>query len=283
MSARRSPATERTVVGSVVVAIGEGQPALVDFAAREASRRSTSLRVVHATLAAPTTAAPEFGDCLGMDPAGLEGAAACHVIDEARLHVASTAPGLEASFVLRTGSVLDVVQTESRTASEVVIGQDGDLPRYWWLFDGHSTERFAARATVPVTVVPPEWHDRGGDVVLYLKDLSRCSLDLALRAAQDRSCGLEIVHVAGVGQRDAHWAARRRLIDEWSSKWPDVDVRVTVVDHGSLADAIEERATQASLLVIGVPLRLHVPWAIDHSVLRSLVLHTGVPLTLVPR
>lgn len=125
----------------------------------------------------------------------------------------------------------------------------------------------AARAVVPVVVVPAHWQARGhGRIVVGIRSFGSAGelLAHAFSSASARHATLRVVHAVEFPDRaedlvdmDSHaggsFRSGRRLLEtivrDWSAAFPDVEVELSVVS-GRAALVLADAAADADLLVI---------------------------------
>lgn len=138
---------------------------------------------------------------------------------------------------------------------------------------GATNAEVAARAVVPVVVVPAHWQARGhGRIVVGIRSFGSAGelLAHAFASASARHAALRVVHAvefpdrpedlvgtdshAGAGSHaDESVLSRRGLLEaivpDWSAAFPDVEVELSVVP-GQAALVLADAAADADLVVI---------------------------------
>ncbi|MET0821929.1 MAG: universal stress protein [Aeromicrobium sp.] len=266
----------------VVVGVAEVQERVLEEAISEARRTTAPLHVVTCW----------DQDDLGLEPDGSSEHPVSSIVeklahgaaDQVREFTATAAPELDVTYSLERGAAFDILRDEAGDAREVVVGSDGDLPRYLWMFRGAVARRLVVSSTEPTIVVPDRPVDLIGDVVLLMPSWSVDALTFALEAAQDRGCGLRIVHESdGPGtRRDERWRESCYALDIIRSLYPDVAVVVTTTAPGRLVDAAVDAAPGTCMVVVGSVPRPRLPWFLDRSLAGRLAARTSVPMAVVP-
>lgn len=245
-------------VSALPVAMGVGfddnQDAVLDYAADEAARCGTYLRLVHAYSVPPNT----IGGLYGYDIPGTYRSQGEDLLARASDRVASTNPQLPVRTVLVRGAAAGLLEKESRTAQVLVVGQDLDKPLLLRMYEGRSANHLARHSHCPVVVVPSAWQEPTGETcVIALLDRDqpdRSALDFAVAKARQRSCQVTIVHA------DLHFGhdANRQAAD-------------TILDAGA----------DASLVVIGQT-PPHRAGVVGNSLGHVMVSHATCPVAVVP-
>jgi nucleotide-binding universal stress UspA family protein len=255
---------------SIVVGV-DGSPAsgvAVSWAAAEATRRRRPLHLLHSyALLTAYAGGGTFTDLTGVETQRLESAART-VLDGAVARVRDLAPGVEVTAALHEGPAAQALVEASRTADTVVVGARGRGPLTAAVLGSVSTQ-VAMHAHAPVVVVK-EHEDLEGsrDRVVVGVDGSADSqacLGYAFEQAVSRGCALEAVHAwsthataraSGEGGEAAERMKTqgRLLLGEalagWAQKYPDVEVRRSVVAEHPVT-ALLERSEGSHLLVVG--------------------------------
>jgi nucleotide-binding universal stress UspA family protein len=272
----------------VVVGVDGSASALraVQWAAREARRRSTPLQVIGAT-----GRFGEFG--FGVTMLGSGGEA----VTAAAGTAAGAAPGIEVSERVVDGLPVPVLAAASCGAELVVLGDRG-LGGFTALAVGSVAIRLAAQANCPVVVVRGKGTVDAGPVVVGIdgSPVSEAALAFAFEAADEREVPLVAVHtwadgalvppVAPLLDWDAVEADERLLLGErlagWREKHPDVAVRRVVV-RDRPAHALIEEATDAAaqLVVVGSHGRGTAAGFVLGSVGHALLHHAPCPVAVV--
>ena len=171
---------------------------------------------------------------------------------------------------------------EASEDARLVVLERRDLSRVRRAVTRSTTSGVAARAHVPVVVVPPRWTPEaadGGPVTVAVDDAASASPVLRAALDQARTAGtvLRVVHAwwFPTAYEDlsvdpvaaAEWTERARHEIEEAlagprAEYPDVPVEIDV-SHGRPADLLLEHARHSALLVVGrhdpmVPLGSHL-------------------------
>ncbi len=249
----------------VVVGVDGSESALraVRWAADEAARRGTSLRLVTAfgwtddVIVGRHGQGAQYRDIL-LDHSRRALAAALQTARERQ-------PELTVSDELRIGSPIGTLADEARQAQLLVVGDRG-LTRVEGLIVGSVAVAMAVHAACPVVVVRgPEPRYSAGPVVVGVDStsVSEAAVAFAFQAAADRSAPLIAVHTwwdtlldqaPAVLFRDEDQAYETALLVErlagWSKKFPEVELaRVVVRDRA--VHRLVELSGQAQLVVVG--------------------------------
>src|SRR3954470_2606456 len=186
--------------------------AAVRWAAKEARRRDTTLRLLHACVFedAPRRALDDSELLLEHVHEWLRRAA-----EEAR----EWSPGVRVETSVELGLAVDVLLAESPDAALVVLGSHG-LGGLRGALIGSVALRVAAGAACPVVVVPGHRPVRTGPIVvgLDLSDSSEHALRFALDEAALLRAPVHVVH-AGTAQRDLE-----TRIASWARKYPALEI-----------------------------------------------------------
>lgn len=262
----------------------DGSPeslAAVDWAAREALRRSATLRLVHAGDQHPYGYVPFAGEAV--PPPDADRSAS--MLREVRASVTSRHPGLRVVADQVAGQPTAVLLAAE--AELLVLGSRG-LGRTAGLLLGSVALAVVARAERPVVLVragtgaadermtAPVGPATAGpyrDVVLGLDphDPDDAVLEFAFDTASRRGAALRVVH----GCRPADG------LQPWREKFPDVETTEQVV-IGTPGSHLADASRDASLVVVGrrsrpAPVGPHIG-PVTHAVLH----HAAAPVAVVP-
>jgi len=231
----------------------------VEWAAGEAHRRGVGLRLVRAfswtTADHPTGWVARYRDEM-LDVSRRQVARALRV-------AADTRPDVEAEFAVEIGAPIEVLSSEARRAQLLVLGDRG-LGEVAGLVLGSVAVSLAARGACPVVVVRGERAGADGPVVVGVdgSPVSEAALAFAFDAAAARGVDLVAVHawsptaideeLASLVEWDA--SAESAVLAErlagWGQKYPQVEVRRTVVRDGAVR-ALVTASAGAQLVVVG--------------------------------
>lgn len=272
------------------------------WAAREATRRGRSLRLLHARDRSPRGAAPIAG--------AARRTLAQRVLRQAEEHALAACPGLRLYDEQVEGPATDALVKAAGDADVLVLGSRG-LGRITGFLMGSVALGVVAKATHPVVLVRADaeaedveasdaTRTRRRDVLLGLDVAEPCDelIGFAFEAARLRRARLRVVHAwrapdpltLGPGEvglvgdplRAEEWLGfLSAVLRVWRDKYPDVDVLETVV-RGKPAGALLRAASTAELLVVGHRLtdRPRAPRTgpVTHAVLQQ----AACPVAVVP-
>ena len=293
MSAAPLPIDHSGAQRPIVVGLDGSPSALValDWAAAEARSRGCGLSLIYVhpgdryALAAMETAPREQAD---------------DIFDQALDRLAGRGFGdLDVRTALRHGLVPRVLLRASTRAPMLVVGRQG-LGRLAELVVGSTSLALAARARVPLTIVPESWDapERAYDQVLVGVDGSargEGAVEYAFALAAARRLRIVAVYVMGLPygypvdrplQADAASLDKiaaevfRSSVDLWRVKLPDVEV-TKVVDYDHPAVALARHAAGADVAVIGGRGHGRVTGMLLGSVARSVLRRMPIPVTVV--
>lgn len=238
----------------VVAGIAEKDPAVLDYALKEAERWGAPLRLVHTYIVPPSA----MGSIYGLDVPAAYRDGAEQVMKEAVEYVRSrgSATPLETDVIRGTAS--EALDRLGREARVIVIGPDAHKPWAVRLFEGHTARHLVQHATCPVVFVPDAWDPKSANgQVIALVDrvgLSNGPLRYAFDTAQRRGGHVRVVEADAPFETsadlDAHREQLSRSIERWRFWYPDVRV-VTAVLRGDLARVALNSEAGAELLVVG--------------------------------
>ena len=256
----------------VVAGVDGSESALhaVRWAAHEAARRKTSLRLVHVChlvpVRHPRQVAPPPDYRLAVLDQGR------HWLTEAEEAVRHATPNLPVTADLRDGITADLLIEESRAAQLVVLGSRG-LGGFSSLLVGSVAIALSAHGHCPIVVVRSgaavqQAHEEGPVVAgVDGTELSDEAVAFAFDAATARGAPLVAVHAWSDAEIAVAWAALPGTIDRdylqareeqvlterialWRAKFPDVAVREVVVRDRPV-HALLRHAAGAALVVVG--------------------------------
>ncbi|WIY00740.1 universal stress protein [Amycolatopsis mongoliensis] len=266
---------------AVIVGVDTSEGALraVRWAAQEAARRGTGLRLFHACAAEPG------------DESGFLSEAVTRRTRHAAKIARTAAPGLEVETDVRPGLAADLLLAESATAPLIVLGSHG-LGGLRGALVGSVALGVAAAAKCPVVVFRGHADPRGPVVVgVDSSPASEAALHFAVDAAVARGVPLVVVHA---GRRRApsiepsfadQQAEDRReleeLVADWSRKHPELEITTRVVEDLEPARALMGVAPGAQLIVVGSRGRGPVAGALPASTSNDLLGHATCPVAVV--
>jgi len=235
----------------------------VEWAAAEAQRRHTPLRIVHAS----DGEWHESRFATGARYAGVARELADAVVADARDRACEIAPGLEITTGTRIGPATPCLLEAAKDAELLVLGSRGG-GGFAGLRLGSVSQRVATHAPCPVVVVPGR-DVPSGPVAVGLGDSPAAEpvLAAAFDAAAGRGCGLTIVR--SLAEAIPSWLAEFRRADipapeertaeldrieeqlrPWRDKYPDVAAEV-VLAHDTAASSLVRASHSAQLAVVG--------------------------------
>ncbi|HUY49520.1 MAG TPA: universal stress protein [Streptosporangiaceae bacterium] len=286
-----------------VVAGTDGSPEsvrAVEWAAREAVLRETSLRIV---------AVPALPPRMSTNPATRETVAGMieqamnRALAAAASDAAEQAPDLAIETQLLAGSPASALVESARDASMLVVGSRG-AGGFSAMILGSVSRYAATHAACPVVVVREETMAAHREIVVGVRDpvQSAAALGFAFEEAALRKARLVAVHAVAwsipairphgekagaeagsgpgetVGDEDARMEA---LLAVWREKYPDVEARWEVV-HAHPGRVLAGASARADLVVLGrhAPGEAHAPGV--GSVTHSVLSHAHGPVASVP-
>lgn len=267
----------------VVVGVADRQLAALDYAAAEAIRAGSRVRIVHAYVVPPSA----MGSVYGVDVPESFRLGGQEVLDAAVHHLRAGRPALEIEPVLCRGFAPAVLESMSADARLLIMAPDTAKPWYFRMFEGRVAHRLVEHAACPVVVVPDTWtpaHDAAPVVVMIDgEDSAQGPLSFAFAAAADRGAELHVVHVDpdSAPEQDPEWQAVRRVADAWFAANPQVRGSARVVG-GDVRAAAMDVASNAGLLVLGRPHERRIPNLLMDSLAQDLVAAAGCPVAVVP-
>ncbi|MFF4986711.1 universal stress protein [Streptosporangium saharense] len=277
--------TAHVVVGT------DGSPsaeAAVGWAAEDAARRGSALRIVHIREDWRRGTPQELEETLEGEARGVLEAAA----DLAR----GRAPGLTVTTSLETGRPVEVLRREAEDAEQLVIGSRG-RGGFAGLLLGSVSLSLAGHVAVPVVVVRGEKHEEHGEVLVGFDGSpeSEAALEYAFEEAARRGARLRALHgwqlpVMAVGSiaytpliEDISGTEERlatEILTPWRERYPRVEVRQAVLfEHPVLA--LNEASATADLVVVGSRGLGGFGSAVLGSVSHGVLHHAACPVAVV--
>lgn len=256
--------------------------AAVGWAAREAERRRTFLRLVAVAGDAGTR---HLGDVGGPGyPHEVRREGARGRLAGAAARAREGAPGVRVEVELADGDPGPELVSASQGAELVVVGNSahGGLSG---LMMGSVLTMIAGRTACPLIAVRTPTSTSGAPVVIGVDDpaADAAALGFAFEAAHRAEVTLVVVHTwigtddAG-GPRDTPTAR----LPGWSRRYPDVKVH-DLAGRDRPADALVELADGAQLVVLGSRGRSAIAGALLGSVGRDVLHRARCPVAIVPR
>lgn len=281
----------------VVVAVDgtEQDDVTLRFAAQEAQRHGSDIRVVHA-----------FHETIPMAPMmppfgryPLTEAAQSVADDAVRQLRELVADDVRIDTAVEPVPVAGAVLRSAHDARAIVVGRR-PIGKAHRLVAGSTSMSLAAKAACPVFSVPLEWSPdvTYGRVVVGIDDTASSTevLAMAFDAASTRNATLVVVHAWQPPSYYADVAELREIIEEWQSnaevtvstalagwreKCPDVPVEV-LVKRERAADALADASEAADLLVVGRRGAGGVAGLLVGSVARATLTAAHCPVALAP-
>ncbi|MEU8633048.1 universal stress protein [Amycolatopsis sp. NPDC048633] len=266
---------------AVIVGVDTSEESLraVRWAAHEAARRGTDLRLLHACVVDPGDGSEFLPD---------------HVtrrMRHAEKIARTAAPGLEVTTDVRLGLAVDLLLADSVTAPLIVLGSHG-LGGLRGALAGSVALRVAAAAKCPVVVFRGHADPRGPVVVgVDSAPVSEEALNFAAGEAASRGVPLVVAHA---GRRRApsiepsfadQQAEDRRDLEELvagrSRKHPELEITTLVVEDREPARALMGVTPGAQLIVVGSRGRGPVAGALLGSTGNDLLAHATCPVAVV--
>lgn len=265
----------------VVVAVDgtDRSAGAIRYAAREARLRGSAVRLVHV---------------LGDDPEDGH-----RHVDRSLSQARGAEPGVEVGWLLGRGERVADLVTVSASAALLVLGRLA-LRGAGRRATGPTTAGVAARASVPVAVVPADWRNKGlRRVVVGVKSAATSGelLAHAFRSATARGASLRVVHVTaapdrveepvdvegpdGAGTEPPGDALLADMVRDWSAAFPRVAVTTSTVRADPVRALAEASADADVLMVARHPRGLRHPVRLG-PVPRALLEVSDTPVEVVP-
>jgi len=267
----------------VAVGIASRQPAILEYAVREAERAGCSIRIIHAYSVPPSA----MGSLYGLDVDEAYRAGGQDVLDEAVGHLSQRRTAAPVEIVLTHGFAPSVLEAESAGARVMVIGPDDAKPWYIRLFEGRSARHLAAHSECPVVVVPNGWDasDDGTSIVVMVDGERQAHgpLKFAFDTASARGAELTVLHVASPeeGAYEPQWDAIRRVVDSFFDRHPEVR-GVSQAVKGDVRETALPAAEGAALLIIGRPHERRIRSFLMDLLTQEILAEAGCPVAIVP-
>ncbi|MDH6521221.1 nucleotide-binding universal stress UspA family protein [Streptomyces sp. SAI-208] len=272
--------------------------AALGWAAREAVRRDTGLRVVHAW---------RFQPYEGVDAGDRDTQAgwARDAMTEAVRTVTGRYAGLEVDTDLVEGGSVDVLVSAAADAEMLVLGSRGHGPVVGFLI-GSVGQQVIAEATRPVVLVragdQASAEAAGREIVVGQEgdpEDSAETLRFAFETAAARGAAVRAVRAWTLPPVFAYSPGSLKLLDEagglepyekkalaaalqpWRERFPDVPV-VEHVEMGSAGQVLLSVTARAQLMVVGRRARRTAVGARIGSVAHGVLHHADCPVAVVP-
>lgn len=265
------------------------------WAAEEAERRGSSLRLVHAWVWRPT-------DVVYVGDRAAEERWLRNMLDEARSRVVGRHPALDVTTELLVDDPVPALLAEAARADMLVLGSRGYGTLTGYLIGSVSLKvlRQAAGPVVMVGVPDSNTLQQDAEVVVGVEpgQIGDSVLEFAFSAAAERGATLRAVHAWSVPTVLAWSPGSLYLVDEangldrinrdvladtlrpWRDKYPQVEV-IEHFEIGSASEVLLSNSARAGLVVVGrrsheAGLRRLGP--VTHAVLH----HATAPVAVVP-
>ncbi|MFE0645129.1 universal stress protein [Streptomyces sp. NPDC058877] len=269
--------------------------AAADWAAREAERRGSSLRLVHAWVWRPT-------DVVYVGDRAAEERWVRSMLDEARSRVVGQHPALDVTTGLLVDDPVPVLLAEAARADMLVLGSRGYGTLTGYLIGSVSLKvlRQAAGPVVMVGKPNPGAPQQATEVMVGVEpgQIGDSVLEFAFSAAAERGATLRAVHAWSIPTALAWSPGSLYLVDEangleqinrevladtlkpWRDKYPQVEI-IEHFEIGSASEVLLSNSARAGLVVVGrrsheEGLRRLGP--VTHAVLH----HATAPVAVVP-
>ena len=219
------------------------------------------------------------------------------ILEKALDQVAASAPSIHVTSTLRHGHPAGALVNASRTASLLVVGTNktGALSG---LVHGTLPLKLAAEVEAPLVVVPANWEDSQGKVVIGVDgDTDTNALDFAAGAARLLGAELVLVHAWDVpspivtdflGHGELYTDMERgnsHLLDSVFSQVkranPDLQVSQQLI-YGNPSVVVGRAAEGAALVVVGTHHRHAMAGMLLGSVGHDLLMNMPSPVAIVP-
>jgi len=269
--------------------------AAADWAAEEAERRGSTLRLVHAWVWRPT-------DMAYVGDRAAEERWVRNMLDEARSRVARQHPALDITTELLVDDPVPALLDEAARADMLVLGSRGYGTLTGYLIGSVSMQVLRDSAGPVVMVGKPQsgTPQQAQEVVVGVEpgQIGDAVLEFAFSAAAERGATLRAVHAWSVPTALA-WSPgslylveeanglkqiNREVLAETLKPWRDKYPQVEVIEHfeiGSASEVLLSNSVRAGLVVVGrrnheAGLRRLGP--VTHAVLH----HAPAPVAVVP-
>lgn len=280
----------------VVVGVDGSESALdaVRWAAAEAARRDTRLRLVHA-FELPAGYRPGFVDVKALYDA--LAAQAKESLEQAKALAEETAPGLAVEVVDVQAGAVPTLVGESDGAAVLALGSRG-LGGFTGLVVGSTAVALVARSKCPVVVVRGPGQD--GPVVVGVDGTPTSEPAIAFAFAEASARGADLIAVytwsdvllelAFTGERDAldvsriaeeGWELLAERMAGWQERYPDVRIVREVVRERA-SKALLRYSETARMVVVGSRGRGGFRGLLLGSTSQHLLYHASCPIAVVP-
>lgn len=257
----------------------------VEWAAREAALRGTSLRILAIPALPPRMTA---GPATPGTVSDLVEQSMARALAAAAEQAAAQEPGLVVETHLVAGAPAEVLAGAARDASMVVLGSRG-AGGFSALILGSVSRYVATHATAPVVVVREETMAAHREIVVGVRDpaQSETTLGFGFEEAALRKARVLALHAwawSTPGRREAPAEETSRLesaVATWREKFPDVEARSEVV-HAHPGRVLAGASARAELVVLGRHMPREPLAAGVGSVTHAVLSHAQGPVVSVP-
>jgi nucleotide-binding universal stress UspA family protein len=262
----------RPVVAGVDASVAS--VAAIRWAALEARRRDTTLRLLHACVLEGGTPHPGEKSELVLEHVGRWLERGAGIAREA-------APGVRVEVRLEVGLAVGLLLAESADAAVVVLGSHG-LGGVRGALIGSVALQVAAGASGPVVVVRGH-ADPAGPVVAGLDATgsSEHALRFALDEASMRRAPVLVVHAFQDGAEPTEQRGLEARVAPWARKYPALTISSLAVRDRHPSHALLLAAPAAQLIVVGTRGRGPVAGGLLGSTGNALVSHAACPVAVV--
>lgn len=264
--------------GPVVAAVDGSDESLraLEWAAREAERHGTPLRIVSAPAMPPRMRAQE-----GTQPTVSTELRehALRAVEGAAVRSREIVPGLVTETAILSGPPALAIADAGEGALMVVVGARG-LGGFAALLLGSVSRYVAMQASCPVIVVREQTDVVQREIVVGVRDPHESTGALTFAFEEAALWGAELV-----AMRSGHVSAEvpgtlRETLSGWHDKYPAVAVRPDVV-HGHPAQVLSEYSARADLVVLGRRAGSRARPAVG-SIQHAVLNHARGPVAIVP-
>jgi nucleotide-binding universal stress UspA family protein len=281
-----------TCAGAVVVGVDGSEAAeqALDGAIAQAALERRPLAIVHAASLATLT-----GD--DVDPATLVAAMRAEgraLLQGSAARVAEREPDVEVRSELVLTDPRVALLEAAESAHLVVVGSRGRGPVSSLLL-GSVGVALSQHAACPVVVRRPHPPESAGEGILVGTDATETSdpaVEWAFAQAALRQAPLTVVRTffeAGPegdvdeaeGGYDELWAQLREVVDRFTRRFPDVDVRLRL-RRGLADEALTHAAEPMEMVVLGSHVRRSIFGLLDLDVPHGVLLHAPRYVAVVP-
>ncbi|MCU7730317.1 universal stress protein [Actinoplanes sp. KI2] len=255
--------------------------AALRYGARQAARRGSELRIVHA-FGWSVLMAPMYPPYLDVDRAPRD--ALLDMLAATAAAVRNEFPDLPVTTRLVDGSAAAVLIDASREAQLLVVGHRG-TGGFAGLLAGSTATQLAGHASCPVTVVRDANAAEGAMIVLGMDGSPHALAAADVAFAEARRQDAELVIISqGQAPSETGPDAVTAQVEQLARQYSDVKYRRDSADGATAAAALIDAANRlrAGMIVVGSRGHGGFRGLITGSTSRALVDHAGCPVTVVP-